>query len=275
MSRPTASAVSARVSTRRPAAARDVARHSAMVSRSPNEGDQLFRRPLKFGIDSGRERVDSGRSVRTGSMLSDLPIAGDEDGIVDQPPGPVGASATAGSMSSGCGSPLSMRAITSGAFENGLSMANYYPDLAGSGVWQHGSSAGTWDTGSRAGANVQLIGTVPSPCRPENFSLKQSVTYTRLRFDGVADPREGVLQDDIAKSGRDFSVPPARQTWLGGGLNVSMADPPSIPYAPGSNIEFDRSFNTSLAAAGGGAKSVHWSTSIRVQNGRVTQNTFA
>jgi hypothetical protein len=53
-----------------------------------------------------------------------------------------------------------------------------------------------------------------------------------------------------------------------------MADPPSVPYGPSSNIEFDRSFETSLIASGGGKKTVYWSTSIRVVNGVVTKNTL-
>lgn len=173
-----------------------------------------------------------------------------------------------------CTQPMSMTKVVSGTFQGGLKMDDYYPDLVGRGYWDHGDSGGTWDTGSRVGANAQLFGTIPSPCRPEQFSLAQTVTYTRALFDGVSHPKEGIVQDDIAKSGRDASRPPFRQAWLGGGYNISMADPPSIGYTSTSNIEFDRAFVTSLVGPGG-RRSVGWSTSIRVVNGTVTRNTIS
>jgi hypothetical protein len=59
-----------------------------------------------------------------------------------------------------------------------------------------------------------------------------------------------------------------------------MADPPSIDYvkasffSPGSNIELDREYTTSLVGPGspGEAKSVNWSQSIRIEKGVVTRN---
>ncbi|QGZ90598.1 eCIS core domain-containing protein [Microcystis aeruginosa] len=173
-----------------------------------------------------------------------------------------------------CAQPMSMTKVVSGIFQGGLKMDDYYPYLAGGGFWQHADSGGTWDTGNRVGANAQLFGTIPSPCRPEQFSLAQTVTYTRALFDGVRHPKEGIVQDDIAKSGQDASRPPFRQAWLGGGYNISMADPPSVPYTSTSNIEFDRSFVTSLVGPGG-RRSVNWSTSIQVVNGTVTRNTIS
>lgn len=200
-----------------------------------------------------------------------LPTAGESGEIVDEPQGGVtdqGPSLETNQTEYTCDRPLSMRAVTSGSFEGGLTMASYYPDLAGRGFWQHGGTAGTWGTGTRVGANVQLIGSFQIPCRPNLYQFAQTVTYTRARFNGVRHPKEGVPQDDIAKSGRDFTRPPARQDWFN---NISIADPPSIPYTATSNVEFDRSFATSLVGPGG-RRSVNWSTSIRIVKGRVTRN---
>ena len=82
--------------------------------------------------------------------------------------------------------------------------------------------------------------------------------------------------DDIAKSGRDASKPPFRQEFSAGANTwaISMADPPSVSYGPSSNIEWDRSFVTSLVGPGG-RKDVNWSTSIRIVNGSVTRNTIS
>lgn len=227
-----------------------------------------------------------------------IPIIGEENEFVDTAPKssdiadsanckgdgfgyndlPSGDRATTGGVvqaaANSCDEPLSMNKVTSGAFQGGLKMEDYYPDLAGKGYWQHGSIAGTFDTGTQVGSNIQLYGTIPSPCRPDLFSLAQTVKYTKAIFNGVHHPKEGVVQDDIAKSGRDSSRPPFRQDWLEGGYNISMADPPGVTYGPSSNIEFDREFVTSLVGPGG-RKSVAWSTSIKVVNGGVTKNTVA
>ncbi|MBV8299378.1 MAG: hypothetical protein JO083_07530 [Candidatus Eremiobacteraeota bacterium] len=163
-----------------------------------------------------------------------------------------------------------MTKVTSGKFQNGLNVYSYFPDLSGRGS----GDAGPFDTGTRVGSCVQLIGTFPSPCRPELFSLAQTVTYAKKVVNGAHDPKEGVAQDDIAKSGRDASTAPFRQDWLGGGYNASMADPPATTYSATDNIELDRNWTTSLVGTGG-RKSVDWSSSIRVVNGKVTQNTVA
>jgi hypothetical protein len=151
-------------------------------------------------------------------------------------------------------------------------MGTYYPDLVGGGYWADGSSAGPFDTGRRAGSNVQLVGTVPSPCSPNTFTLGQTVTYTKRTWNEVRDPLEGQTFDDVAKSGRDQSTAPFRQMWLDGGLNISMADPPSIDYSSLTSAEIDRDFVTTLTGPDG-SMSVSWSTSIRITGGSVSSNT--
>lgn len=235
----------------------------------------------------------SGRAVDTGI---EIPVIGEEDeqieigsldlrnlqsnkntdalSMVEQPDG--GGSGIVGGEggTSSCDQPLSMSKVTSGQFQGGKSMDDYYPDLVGRGYWQHSGSAGPWNTGSRVGSNAQLFGTIPSPCRPELFSLAQTVTRTRDRINGVTNPTEGQTFDDIAKSGRNASISPFRQDWLGGGYNISMADPPSIGYSSTTNAEWDRDFVTSLIGPGG-RRSVNWSISIRIENGGVTRNTIS
>jgi hypothetical protein len=166
-----------------------------------------------------------------------------------------------------------MHKVTSGAFLGGLTINDYYPDIASRG---YPATAGPFDVGGRAGANVQLYGVIPSPCLPDQFHLEQTITRTRLRRDGVADPTEGTTVDDIAKSGRDASRAPFRQEFLGGGTAplgyvISMADPPSTGYNSTSNIEHDRDFVTSLVGPGG-RQSVSWSLSTRISGGVVTKN---
>ena len=186
---------------------------------------------------------------------------------------PDGGNAGAGGI---CGKPVSMTKVASGAFTDKLTMDDYYPDLVGKGYWAHGGSGGPFDTGSRVGSNIQLIGKIRIPCDPAKFSLAQTVTYTKAIFNGVHDPKEGVAQDDIAKSGRNFSHPPSRQERSD---DISMADPPSTEYSSGatslaSDIEWDRSFTTSLVGPAG-KESLDWSTSIKVDQGKVVRNTIS
>jgi hypothetical protein len=170
-----------------------------------------------------------------------------------------------------------MFALTSGSFRAGLGLSSYFPDLVGSGYWSSDTVAGPFDTGTRVGASAQLIGFVPSPCLPSQYRLAQTVTYVRTVRNGVHHPDEGKTMDDIAKSGRDASRPPLRQQFLdtdgAEGLAISLADPPAVVYRPGDNIEWDRSFVSSLIGPSGRV-SANWSTSIRVVNGRVTRNTI-
>lgn len=248
--------------------------------------------PIVGRVESRHKKAsDRTTNPRISAEVS-IPAGGEEDQIIDAPNtvplisdingdgGGTGGGGTGGGGTGGggtvssCDEPMSMNKVIAGAFQGGLSMDDYYPDLVGRGYWQHGGTGGPFDSGTRVGSNAQLYGTIPSPCRPELFSLAQTVQYTRAIFDGARDPREGVVQDDIAKSGRNASVAPFRLAWLGGGYNISMADPPSVGYGPTTNIEFDRAFVTSLVGPRG-RRSTNWSTSIRVVNGSVTRNTIS
>ena len=94
---------------------------------------------------------------------------------------------------------------------------------------------------------------------------------------GTPNALEGTTVDDLARSKRDITTAPFRQEFLGGGTAplgyiISMAAPPSIPYdSSTASAEFDVSF-TILLVGQGGNKSVNWSTSVRIANGKVTAN---
>ena len=195
------------------------------------------------GHSPGAHDSSGGSERRRGAAaITSIPVAGAEESIIEEPtprlefvpieapPDGAGGGLTpagGGAAGSSCDVPMSMSKITSGAFAGRLAMRDYYPDLVGRGFWQNGATGGPWDTGSRAGVNVQLFGTVPSPCEPDQYTVEQSVTRDWERINGVETARSGTTSDDIAASGRDQSRAPFRQLFLGGGLNISMADPPS------------------------------------------------
>jgi hypothetical protein len=227
-------------------------------------------------------RVFPVQSNRDTAIHADIPFADGSGDVDDQPDAgatPSGAAplSAAGSTDS-CAQPLGMQKITSGAFLGGLTVDNYYPDLAGTGRYGHPATAGTYDTGTRAGANIQLIGVIPAPCAPGQYSLAQTVTRTRFRRNGAVLPEEGMTFDDLGKSGRDVSNAPFRQEFLGGsgaplGYIISMADEPNTAYGATDTIEHDRTFTSSLVGPGG-SKSVSWSLSTRITNGAITKNDF-
>jgi hypothetical protein len=253
---------------------READRIADQVMRMPDPELSIAPAPLKLS------RKCAGCGAGSAPMANvSIPIVDGEDDFVDQPTSSASDAgvAPAAPAAPTCGTPISMSAVISGSFQGGLSMDDYYPDLAGRGYWDHGSTGGAFDTGTRAGANAQLIGAIQQiPCDPAAFSLAQTVKYVRTRRDGVRHPDEGKTMDDIAKSGRDASKPPFRQEFSAGANTwaISMADPPSVSYGPSSNIEWDRSFVTSLVGPGG-RKDVNWSTSIRIVNGSVTRNTIS
>lgn len=204
--------------------------------------------------------------------------------LILQPPaapslasGPAGAVLQRqGSGVTACDTPSQMLKVTSGPLQDGKTMDDYFPDLVGKGVWGSNSTAGPFDTGTRAGSVVQLIGMLPIPCVTTTVptTLRQTATIVRARANGnpMAEggkPLEGQTLDDIARSGRDQSRPPFRQTWLGA---VSMADPISgIKYATLRTYEWEVNLTTSLAGAGGTA-SVDWGVTVEASAGRVTKN---
>lgn len=169
-----------------------------------------------------------------------------------------------------------MQKVTSSAFLGGVTMDSYYPDLVGAGAYLHPGTGGAFDTGTRAGANIQLVGVIPSPCEPGQYQLAQTIKRTRFRINGSVHAEEGKTFDDIAKSHRDATKAPFRQEFLGGdgaplGYIITMADPPSTGYGATDTIDHDRDFVTSLIGPTGRA-SVSWSLSTRIVNGKVTKN---
>ena len=205
-----------------------------------------------------------------------IPLRGGGRGIDLQPKegggGPAGGASPA--AADACSRPLDMIKVTSGPFLGGLTMNDYYPDLA---FRNYPADAGPFDLGDRAGSSVQLVGVIPSPCNPSDFTLAQTFTVTRSRVNGSADGMEGQSGDDVARSGRDAASPPFRQEFLGGGAAplgylITFADPPSIPYdSTTATAEFDVDFVSSLAGPAG-RSSVDWSISVRILGGIVRAN---
>lgn len=175
-----------------------------------------------------------------------------------------------------CDTPTSMQKVISGKFQGGKSMDDYFPDLVGAGFWGSKDTAGTFDTGKRAGSSVQLIGHLPIPCATSTLptTLGQTATIVRARANGAkmmegGKALEGQTINDIARSGRDQSRAPFRQTWTGA---VSMADPISgIPYNTLTSYEWEVNLTTSLTGAGG-TVSVGWGVTVEAAAGKVTKN---
>ena len=241
--------------------------------RSKTEGVGAAGNPILH--DFGKVRMTPvPASVSGGAAFSDLPSRSPDPDFDDQALTPTPSETPSiTTFGDSCAQPRSMNKVTSGSFLGGLTIDDYFPDIASRG---YPSTAGPFDVGGRAGANIQLYGVVPSPCEPGQFHLEQTVTRTRFRVDGEVHEREGEHADDIAKSGRDASAPPFRQEFLGGsgapfGFIISMADPPSTRYTAGQDIEHDRDFVTSLVGSGG-RRSVRWSLSTRISGGTVTSN---
>lgn len=226
------------------------------------------------------------------SLAADLiPREGGEDDDVDFAPGgdaaadggtpapklppPTVQAPAAQPQSDSCDVPRSMNKVTSGNFLGGLKIADYFPKIASRG---YPATAGPFDLANRAGSAVQLYGVIPSPCQPSRFSLAQTAHPARHRKNGIPNADEGTTFDDIARSGSKSTTAPFRQDMLGGGAAplgyiISMADPPSMTYDASITAgEFDLDLVTSLVGPGG-SKSVNWSISVRVANGKVTKNT--
>lgn len=166
-----------------------------------------------------------------------------------------------------------------GKLPNGsdLTMLDYFPDLVTKRYLHNIRNAGLFNTGKHVGANVQLYGTIPSVCTPELFSLRQTVTYTVNKDDGVSTATEGTSVDDIQASGRDPSKAPYRQDWLDDdGYHISMADIPSYgvrgaAFPSSTNIEWVKDYVTSLVGSAG-ETSVNWSHRLKIEDGKVIEN---
>ena len=159
-----------------------------------------------------------------------------------------------------------------------LSTLDYFPDERGKGTMRNIRTAGPFIDDNIAGANVQLYGTILSGCRPELFSLRQTVTHTVNKEDGVSTAKEGTSVDDIKESGQDASKAPFRQDWLDDdGYHISMADVPGYYLSRGrafdssTNIEFVKDFVSSLVGSAG-ESSVNWSYRLKIEDGKVIEN---
>ena len=174
-----------------------------------------------------------------------------------------------------CDTPFSMEKVISGNFRE-KTLDDYFPDLVGAGAWGSNNVAGPFDNGTRAGSAVQLIGNLRIPCAADGTptTLGQSATIVRARANGAVlmengRPLEGQTLDDIARSGRDATQAPFRQTWA---ASISMADPISgIPYAGLRSYELEVNLTSSLTAPGG-TVSVGWGVTVEAAAGRVTRN---
>jgi hypothetical protein len=167
-----------------------------------------------------------------------------------------------------------------GKLEGGsdLTMLDYFPDQLGKGTLQNIRTAGPFTLANIAGANVQLYGTILIPCRPELFALRQTVTYTVDKVNGISTAKEGTTVDDIKQSGKDASKAPFRRQWLDDeGYHISMADIPAYyeagrtAFSSATNKEIVKDFVTSLAGSAG-ETSVNWSYRLRIEDGKVIEN---
>ncbi len=175
-----------------------------------------------------------------------------------------------------CDIPQTVRKVTTGKFEGGKTLDDYFPDLVGKGYWGKNDTAGPFDNGSRAGSSVQLIGEYLSPCLGggSQFTFGQTASFIRARANGKklmegGKPLEGQTIDDIKRSGRDQSKAPFRQTF---DFAISMADPISgIVYAGLTSYEWEVDLTTSVSGKGG-SKSVGWGVTVEASGGKVTKN---
>jgi len=194
-------------------------------------------------------------------------------------------------------SPLNIRAVVSGAFENSLTLDDYYPKgtIADSDrIWKGGSegTAGPWhntnlppqknpNLNQAAGVNVQIIAQIEKDfCRHELFSLNQFVTVDKHRVAGITQADEGTTKEDITASGLDFSFAPHRQVFDGASVtNISMADFPGERFAVfgglgGTIVDIEKTFTTSITETiSGRTKEVKWQTDVKINQGVVVTNT--
>ncbi len=227
--------------------------------------DPIPAQPELAGASEGFE-VDPGQLMFLPRWrVAELPAASAEATVQRQP-----------LVADHCDTPSAMQKVTSGSFQGGKTMDDYFPDLVGQGFWGSNNTGGTFDNGTRAGSAVQLIGLLPIPCATSTAptTLRQSATIVRAKANGAlmmenGTALEGRTFDDIARSGRDQSRAPFRQTWVGA---VSMADPISgIPYNTLRSYEWEVNLTTGLAGAGG-TVSVGWGVTVEASGGRVTKN---
>jgi hypothetical protein len=166
---------------------------------------------------------------------------------------------------------LTMRKVTSGSLEGGKKVSDYYPDIVGTKSWGSDTAAGPFDNGTRAGSVVQLIGEIPAETDQADYTLKQTITVSTMKLNGESHALEGQTLDDVARSGRDQSTTPFRQTWDN---KVTMCDPISgVPYNKLKTYDFEANATTSIEHKDGASKSVNWGVKLKAKDGKVTENT--
>ena len=94
-----------------------------------------------------------------------------------------------------------------------------------------------------------------------------------MKMDGKSHALEGQTLDDVARSGRDQSTTPFRQTWDN---KVTMCDPISgVPYNTLKTYDFAADATTSIVHKDGASKSVNWGVKLKAKDGKVTVNTVS
>jgi|CXWL01.1.fsa_nt_gi hypothetical protein len=172
-------------------------------------------------------------------------------------------------------------AVTDAAFEGGKKAGDYYPDLVGKGYWKgDGGTAGGFDTGTSTGVLVQIVGTMDGDRACCHFT--QHFVIEESNYPGAGKPYGdsapvGKRVDDVAKSGRNFDKPPARQD-LGPG-KTSIADPMSRGYGPTSNFKRTQRFESCFESYAASKPPCVWSKCCvtwvvhqEVVNGKATQS---
>ncbi len=177
-----------------------------------------------------------------------------------------------------CDTPGSFRKVTSGKFEGGKTLDDYFPDIVGTKSWGSKDTAGPFDNGFRAGSALQFIATYQMLCVAGGsaYTFDQQIAIARMRGDGKklmenGKALEGQTINDVARSGRDQSKAPFRQEWLN---VISMADPISgAPYTSFNDYEFEATATTKVTGAGG-SLSVTWTVKVESKAKKITTNTL-
>ncbi len=175
-----------------------------------------------------------------------------------------------------CDSLIEFHKVTSGKFEGGKTLDDYYPAWVGKDAWGAKDTAGPFDTGKRAGSALQFVGTYPMLCPHGGtvFPTAQTARIRRARANGVKGTEdgkdlEGQTIDDVKHSGQDQSKAPFRQTWK---WAVSFADPISgIEYKDLDSYELHVDLTSSLSGPGS-TSSVTWGVRVEAKAGKVTRN---
>jgi hypothetical protein len=290
---PTSLQRSSRVSSRRPAPIHSGSEwpRRSIISSTPTPFVPVVQAKLRIGAPSDKYKQEADSNAHQGAdrVANEIDLPQDQGASTTFfPHGDSSGSITNSEQeqnSPTCFEPSGpMTKVTSGRLHgklqdgSELSTLDYFPDQRGKGTMREIRTAGPFVRDNIAAANVQLYGTILSACRPELFSLRQTVTYTVDKEDGVSTAKEGTSVDDIKESGKDASKAPFRQDWLDDeGYHISMADVPGYyelgraAFSSYTNIELVKDFVTSLVGSAG-ETSVNWSYRLKIEDGKVIEN---